>query len=137
MRRSVWEKIPYPETEFAEDQVWAFQVVSAGYEKIYADQAIVYHSHDYDEKHTEERAFTNAKFHLKQFGYEPVSSETAEHLLSDENGKDLGYADIHGVETAVTERRLKLNAARIAGSVRAKQGLADADAAEHRLFSRC
>ena len=48
LRRSVWEKIPLPDVTFGEDQIWANQVIEAGYEKVYARAASVYHSHDYD-----------------------------------------------------------------------------------------
>ncbi|MBO6214950.1 MAG: glycosyltransferase family 2 protein [Lachnospiraceae bacterium] len=47
MRRSVWEKMPYPDVDFAEDQAWAAQILEAGYKKLYVPGAVVYHSHDY------------------------------------------------------------------------------------------
>ncbi len=47
LRRSVWERIPYPDVEFGEDQLWAEQVLQAGYGKAYAPDAWVYHSHRY------------------------------------------------------------------------------------------
>ena len=119
MRRSVWEQIPFPEIAFGEDQAWASQVLCAGYEKLYVDQAIVYHSHDYDEKQTEERAFTEAQYHLKHFGYLLISSARAEQRLRDMNSRDIKYAKNHGIEAAEVERRLKLNASKVAGYVKA------------------
>lgn len=47
MRRDIWEKIPYPEVDFAEDQIWAKKILMAGYKKAYAHNAVVYHSHKY------------------------------------------------------------------------------------------
>ena len=47
MRRSIWEQIPYPDVDFAEDQAWAAKILEAGYLKLYVPGAIVYHSHDY------------------------------------------------------------------------------------------
>lgn len=47
LRRSVWEKIPYQDVDFAEDQIWACEVLEAGYKKIYCPCAAVYHSHNY------------------------------------------------------------------------------------------
>lgn len=47
MRRSVWEKIPYPDVDFAEDQAWAAKILKEGYSKLYVPGAVVYHSHDY------------------------------------------------------------------------------------------
>jgi len=47
IRRSVWEELPYPDVDFAEDQLWAKKAVEAGWFKGYAHDAVVYHSHDY------------------------------------------------------------------------------------------
>lgn len=47
LRKTVWEKIQYPEIDFAEDQAWAKLVIEAGYLKAYAHDAPVFHSHDY------------------------------------------------------------------------------------------
>jgi rhamnosyltransferase len=47
IRRAVWEKIPFPEVEFAEDQAWAEEVLKAGYKTIYAANSVVFHSHSY------------------------------------------------------------------------------------------
>ncbi len=47
LRRSVWEQIPYQDVDFAEDQIWARQILEAGYKKVYCPYAPVYHSHNY------------------------------------------------------------------------------------------
>ena len=47
LRRSVWEKYPYPDVNFAEDQIWARQMIELGFEKLYCPYAAVYHSHNY------------------------------------------------------------------------------------------
>lgn len=47
LRRSVWEKIPYDDVNFAEDQFWARKILEAGYKKVYCPYAGVYHSHNY------------------------------------------------------------------------------------------
>lgn len=47
LRRSVWEKHPYQDVNFAEDQIWAREILEAGYKKIYCPRAGVYHSHNY------------------------------------------------------------------------------------------
>lgn len=47
MRRSVWNKIPYDDVNFAEDQIWAAKILGLGYQKGYCPSAPVYHSHDY------------------------------------------------------------------------------------------
>lgn len=47
LRRSVWEKIPYDDMDYAEDQAWSKKILEAGYKKVYCPDAAVYHSHDY------------------------------------------------------------------------------------------
>ena len=47
MRRNVWEKCPYDDVNFAEDQIWAAKILELGYDKAYCASAPVYHSHNY------------------------------------------------------------------------------------------
>jgi rhamnosyltransferase len=47
IRRSVWERHPYPEVDFSEDQAWARIIIEAGFKKAYNHDAVVYHSHNY------------------------------------------------------------------------------------------
>ena len=47
VRRSVMEKYPYPDVEFAEDQIWTRSMIEKGYSKVYCPYAPVYHSHNY------------------------------------------------------------------------------------------
>lgn len=47
VRRSVWERMPFPDVEFAEDQAWAAGIIKAGYKTAYAAGSVVYHSHGY------------------------------------------------------------------------------------------
>lgn len=47
LKRAVWEQIPFRRTAMAEDQMWAQDVLKAGYAKIYAPDAPVLHSHFY------------------------------------------------------------------------------------------
>ena len=47
LRRSVWQQFPLPAVEFGEDQVWAKDVLEAGYKTAYCSDSMVYHSHAY------------------------------------------------------------------------------------------
>lgn len=69
LRRSVWEKIPYPDVNFAEDQIWAKQIIEAGYGKAYADEAAVFHSHSFSVIELGKRAFDEGRAFLELFGY--------------------------------------------------------------------
>ena len=69
LRRSVWERIPLPDVDFAEDQLWAKAVIEAGYAKAYADRARVFHSHEYRVWETLRRAYDEARAFRGSFGY--------------------------------------------------------------------
>ena len=47
VRRDVFEKYPYEDVSFAEDQIWAKHMIELGYKKLYCPFAPVYHSHNY------------------------------------------------------------------------------------------
>lgn len=81
LRRSVWEQIPYPDVEFAEDQIWADKIIAAGYAKAYAPDAVVYHSHEYRAFERLQRSFDEAKAFRDLFGYE-LGSSLSKALLS-------------------------------------------------------
>lgn len=61
LKRSIWEKIPYQDVDFAEDQIWARQILEAGYKKVYCPHAAVYHSHNYPLKTYFRRYFDEFK----------------------------------------------------------------------------
>ena len=46
IRRSVWERIPFPDVVFSEDLEWGYRVLRSGYAIVYEPDAAVYHSHD-------------------------------------------------------------------------------------------
>ena len=77
LRRSVWEKIPFPNVNFAEDQAWAQKIIEAGYSKVYADDAVVYHSHSFNTVETFRRAFDESKAMKELFDYELVPSRSS------------------------------------------------------------
>ena len=70
IRRSVWEKIPYPEVDFAEDQAWAKLIIEAGYLKAYANDAVVAHSHNYGLFERLQRSFDESYALQRLFNYQ-------------------------------------------------------------------
>ena len=69
LRRTVWERFPYPEVDFAEDQAWAKLIIERGWSKCYSPNATVYHSHDYAVFERLQRAFDEARSFHRDFGY--------------------------------------------------------------------
>ena len=45
IRRSVWDKIPFPEAAFGEDTKWALEALKAGWKLVYEPRSVVLHSH--------------------------------------------------------------------------------------------
>jgi rhamnosyltransferase len=81
LRKSVWTQFPYPDVEFAEDQIWAKSIIEAGYRKAYAPDAVVYHSHDFGFFEQLRRAFDESRNFDKYFGYQ-LSSNPYRALLT-------------------------------------------------------
>ncbi len=126
-RRSVWKDIPYRTTAFGEDQLWAWDIINAGYQKVYAPQAVVYHSHDYDAAETFERCETESAFFKHFFNYTLMKDEeTLAITVKDVNEHDTKWAHRHGVSPEETDERKKLNEARfkgyLAGSTKETRG---------------
>jgi rhamnosyltransferase len=69
LRRRVWEKIPYPDVSFAEDQQWAKLVIEDGWKKAYSDQGAVYHSHNYKLVDLFRRSVDESRAMKKYFNY--------------------------------------------------------------------
>lgn len=69
VRRRIWELLPYPDVDFAEDQIWAQRIIEAGYKKAYAHDAVVVHSHNYSLFERLQRSFDEAYAFRRLFGY--------------------------------------------------------------------
>lgn len=104
IRKSVWEKLPYPDVDFAEDQIWAQKIIEAGYKKAYARDGVVVHSHDYTLFERLQRSFDEAYAFRRLFGYVlcpgPRSMLRSWAALT---RRDLGYARREGLLAAHTK----------------------------------
>lgn len=69
VRRSVFEQYPYEDVEFAEDQIWAKQMIELGYHKVYCPFAPVYHSHNFPLRTYFRRYFDEYKGLYELHGY--------------------------------------------------------------------
>lgn len=116
LRRSVWERIPYPDVDFAEDQIWAKTVIEAGYAKAYAPDAVVEHSHDYGFASQLRRAFDESNAFRELFGYRlstgPLAMGRSFMALS---VRDLKFAWARGIGPGATLNQIARNGALVAG----------------------
>lgn len=116
MRRSVWEKLPYRSIKFGEDQVWADDIIQAGYSKVYSPRARVFHSHDFSPKETFDRAKTEAAFFKHFFGYLLLEDAADfEAGLKSLNKTDTIWAEDNNISPDALAERLKDNEARLKG----------------------
>lgn len=81
LRRAVWEKLPFPEVMFAEDQTWMLAAIKAGHAKAFVPGAAVYHSHDFGVWETLQRNFDEASSFQRDFGYD-IQRSLARALVS-------------------------------------------------------
>lgn len=113
MSRNVWKILPYPEINWGEDMVWAWEALKLGFEKVYVDEAVVYHSHEYDFTKAEAWYFVEGKFWKDYFGFDLVGELDLE--LAGWNARDQVYAIQNKVPGPQLARQLKLNAACLRG----------------------
>lgn len=70
IRRSVWKKIPYRNVSvLGEDQLWARDILFAGYKKVYCPHAIVIHSHNYSPMKSFQRWVDDLRFAKELHNY--------------------------------------------------------------------
>ncbi|MDO6477529.1 glycosyltransferase [Alteromonas sp. 1_MG-2023] len=115
LRKSVWEKIPYREVQYGEDQLWGLDVIAAGYQKVYASTAIVKHSHDYEPDDLYERSKIDGDYFKFFFDQILIKQQDKSKIISEINSMDelIGYEN--GLSDAEIEYRLKCNEAKING----------------------
>jgi rhamnosyltransferase len=68
VRRSVWESLPFDETNFGEDVRWGKKVVEAGYKIVYEPRATVFHSHERGALYDLRRYYVDQRVLLELFG---------------------------------------------------------------------
>ena len=93
LRKSVWADIPYPDVQFAEDQIWAKTVIEAGWRKSFAPSSVVRHSHSFGPWETLQRSFDESRAFNRLFGYvlAPTLGDVAKSTLY-LSKRDLGLA---------------------------------------------
>jgi hypothetical protein len=112
----VWRRIPLPEAEYGEDQLWAAQVLGQRYSLVYAPTACVLHSHDYDEASRFERSRIEGRWFRDHFGYDMVPVDP-EALIARMNAGDESWGVRNGAPTEAIAQKKRLNAAEIAGLI--------------------
>ncbi len=119
MARSVWKEIPYPEIEWGEDYVWCSAIIKAGFQKAYVNDAVVFHSHDFDPDKQFKTAMDEGLFWMKEFGIQ--LHDHADPVINMMKANDTAYAIANGIPRPLLSRRLKANEAVVRGRIAGAQ----------------
>ena len=65
VRRELWERHPFPRTNFGEDVLMARALIEAGWQVVYDHEATVEHSHDYDAEQMRARGEIDGRFNAE------------------------------------------------------------------------
>ncbi|MBB3955095.1 glycosyltransferase [Novosphingobium sediminicola] len=123
LRRCVWDKIPYPDIPWGEDQVWAWEVTKQGYQKAYAPDAFVTHSHNLSEAAQDKVSRIEGDYWLRYFNYrfekDPQAVKASVDYL------DTRDAAVAGVAPDVLAHQQALNRAAVCGRYRGQFDLVE------------
>lgn len=75
LRRSVWQEMPFEQTNFGEDLRWGKKVIEAGYKIVYEPRSAVLHSHERGAVYDLRRNYMNQRLLSDLFGLKLVSNE--------------------------------------------------------------
>jgi O-antigen biosynthesis protein len=109
--RWAWERVPYRDVPYAEDQLLAREMIESGYAKVFHPGAAVYHSHDYPPAQFLRRYFDEFRSlrevlgHVEAFGLEHVA-RTAYH----QTRLDREFLEAQGVEGPALKRAVARSA---------------------------
>ncbi|WP_279167525.1 rhamnosyltransferase WsaF family glycosyltransferase [Pseudoalteromonas distincta] len=114
-RKSVWEKIPYRNVQYGEDQIWGDDVINAGYEKVYAYDAPVKHSHDYKPDDLFERSKIDGDYFKFFFNQDVVNKDEVDHIIATFNARDIQIGIDNNLPQEEIDYRISCNEAKFKG----------------------
>jgi rhamnosyltransferase len=77
-----WEKVPYREVPYSEDQLLGREMIEAGFAKVYHPGAAVIHSHDYTAIDSFKRYFDEYRGLRETLGYKaPLGARSSFHTI--------------------------------------------------------
>ena len=80
--RAAWQRVPFRDVPYAEDQLLAIDMLRAGYAKVFAPEAAVVHSHDYPPLRYARRTFDEFRALREVYGWvEPAGPRSVAHVL--------------------------------------------------------
>jgi glycosyltransferase involved in cell wall biosynthesis len=108
IRRELWERHPFPRTNFGEDVLMARALLEAGFTVVYDDEAVVEHSHDYDADECFSRGKIDGAFNAEWLDRICVGSRSDALVLTGRQlERDRVALESAGLSAADVERELK------------------------------
>lgn len=83
LRRELWERHPFPRTNFGEDVLQARALIEAGLHIVYDAEATVEHSHDYNVDQSYRRAYVDGRFNAEWLNRIPVTDAGTVRILEE------------------------------------------------------
>jgi O-antigen biosynthesis protein len=105
--RWAWERVPYREVPYAEDQLLGREMIEAGFSKVYMADAVVLHSHDYPPLQFLRRYFDEFRGMREVLGHrEPWGLKRTPWAVRGLSGADKRWLRARGVRGAALVRPL-------------------------------
>jgi rhamnosyltransferase len=119
--RAAWERVPYREVAYAEDQMLAVDMLRAGFAKVYAPAAAVEHSHELGSRDQFRRFFDEWRGLREVYGHvEPAAPRWVARRVAREVRADRAFLRSEGVRGAPlargTAQSLRFQLLRAAGA---------------------
>lgn len=108
IRRELWERHPFPRTNFGEDVLMARALLEAGFTVVYDDAAVVEHSHDYESDECFARGKIDGAFNAEWLDRICVGSRSDALVLTGRQlERDRMALEAAGLSKTDVERELK------------------------------
>lgn len=88
VERAAWERVPFREVAYAEDQLLARDMLAAGYAKAYQPAAVVLHSHHYRPLELLRRSFDEGRALRDAYGWRAPASPVGVALIVQRRARD-------------------------------------------------
>ncbi|MCT7656474.1 hypothetical protein MBH78_21225 [Oceanimonas sp. NS1] len=115
LKKEVWEKIPYRDIKYGEDQVWAYDIIESGYQKLYCPSSIIKHSHDYSAEETYQRSMIDSDYFKYFWGYEIVEKERADEIIKSIIEDEARIGKKNGINQKALDNRKEIIKSRVNG----------------------
>lgn len=115
MARAAWASLPYPDIDWGEDQVWADEMLRAGFQKAYVNEAVVLHSHPIELKRHSSASMAEGEFWGRHFGVDLHRQPRAAVAALD--ARDENFALCSGIAARALTERKRHNRATVEGRI--------------------